>query len=53
MNFNFEDSPDIQNDQRRTEHVESLMAVLQDILTVDLMPDQMDFLAIYGRVCFM
>lgn len=44
------DFPDIQNDQRRIEHVESLMAVLQDIMTVDLMPNQTDFLAIYGRV---
>lgn len=44
------DSPDIQNDERRVEHVQSLMCVLQDILTVDLMPNQTEFLAIYGRV---
>ncbi|XP_031626334.1 histone-lysine N-methyltransferase SMYD3 [Contarinia nasturtii] len=42
--------PDIQNDQRRIEHVESLTAVLHNILTVDLMPNQTDFLAIYGRM---
>lgn len=28
------------------------MAVLQDILTVDLMPNRFDFLAIYGRVFY-
>lgn len=44
------DSPDIQNDQRRIEHIECLTAVLQDILTVDLMPNQSELLAIYGRV---
>ncbi|XP_055307325.1 histone-lysine N-methyltransferase SMYD3 isoform X1 [Sitodiplosis mosellana] len=43
-------SPDIQLDIERIEHVESLTAVLQDILTVDLMPNQTDFLAIYGRM---
>lgn len=42
---------DIQRDERRMEHVESLRGVLQDILTVDLMPDETDFLEIYGRVC--
>lgn len=46
------DSLDIQSDQRRIEHVESLKAVLHDILTVDLMPNETDFLAIYGRVSF-
>lgn len=45
------DSPNIQNDQRRIEHIESLRGVLQDILTVDLLPDESDFVAIYGRVC--
>lgn len=51
--FNFvTDSPDIQNDQRRIEHIESLRGVLQDILTVDLLPDESDFVAIYGRVGF-
>lgn len=44
------DSPNIQNDQRRIEHIESLRGVLQDILTVDLLPDDLDFVAIYGRV---
>lgn len=44
------DFPDIQNDQRRIEHVECLTGVVQDILTVDLMPNSTDFLAIYGRV---
>lgn len=46
------DSPNIQNDQRRIEHIESLRGVLHDILTVDLLPDESDFVAIYGRVCF-
>lgn len=42
---------DIERDERRMEHVESLRGVLQDILTVDLMPNETDFLEIYGRVC--
>lgn len=45
------DSPDIQNDQRRIEHVEALRAVLQELLSLDLMPSETDFVSIYGRVC--
>lgn len=44
------DSEDIQDDQRRVEHVESLLGVLGDLLPADLIPKQSDFFGIYGRV---
>lgn len=47
----FIDFPDIQNDQRRLEHIEALTVVLRDMLTVDLLPDPSDLMAMYGRVC--
>lgn len=44
------DSLDIQNDQRRLEHIEALTGVLKDLLTIDLVPSSSDLLAMYGRV---
>lgn len=44
------DLPDIQSDQRRIEHIESLTGVLRDLLEPKLMLDATEFAAIYGRV---
>lgn len=49
VRFWFVDSPNIQNDQRRIEHVESLRDILEDILTVDLLPDDSDWILDWER----
>lgn len=48
--LNKTDSLDIENDQRRLEHIEALIGVLKDLLTIDLLPSSSDLLAMYGRV---
>lgn len=48
--LNNTDSLDIENDQRRLEHIEALTGVLKDLLTIDLLPSSSDLLAMYGRV---
>lgn len=44
------DYPDLKNDPKRMEHLESLTVVLKEILGDALMPNPSELLGIYGRV---
>lgn len=46
------DYNDIKNDKIRMEHFESLSHVLRDLLGNTYMPNEVELLGIYGRVCY-
>lgn len=51
--FGILDYSTIKNDDRRIEHVESLFAVIKQLLGNAMLPNFTDVLTIYGRVCAM
>lgn len=51
--MDFLDYSDLKNDERRLEHFTSLCGVLNTFLSDTLIPNPVELLGIYGRVCIL